>query len=213
MRMVFTGIIEEMGVVESIENLDSEEGGVKLTVKAEVTLAEVGIGDSISVNGTCLTVTHLSPTTFTFGLAPETLRRANLSGFNLGTSVNLERSMSAGGRYGGHIVQGHVDCTGSITKVSREKDALWFTVSIPQPYMRYVVEKGYVTVDGASLTVCNVIDEENSFTFMLVPQTQANVVTAKKEKGDMVNVEVDITGKYIDRILEARLKVSQAPIN
>lgn len=202
--MVFTGIVEEMGVVESIENLQSDEGNVNLTVKAKVTLDGVSIGDSISVNGTCLTVTHLSPTTFTFGLAPETLRRTNFSELSTGMSVNLERSMPAGGRFGGHVVQAHVDCTGTITRISQEKDAMWFTISIPEDYMKYIVEKGYITVDGASLTICEVIDEANSFNFTMIPHTQASVVTAQKKVGNLVNIEVDITGKYIDRILVMR---------
>lgn len=206
--MVFTGIVEEMGAVKSIENLQSKEGNVNLTVNAKVTLDGVSIGDSIAVNGTCLTVTHLSSSSFTFGLAPETLRRTNLSELATGMPVNLERSMPAGGRFGGHVVQAHVDCTGTITKISHEKDALWFTISIPQEYMKYIVEKGYITVDGASLTVCDVIDKENSFSFTMIPHTQENVVTAQKEIGSIVNIEVDITGKYIDRILSVRLNKS-----
>lgn len=207
--MVFTGIVEEMGEVRSIENLDSVDGSVNLTVEAKVTLGGVKIGDSISVNGACLTVTKITSRTFTFGLAPETLRRTNLSTLTSGCRVNLERSMSPDGRFGGHVMQGHVDCTGKITKLSREKDALWFTICIPDPMMKFVVEKGYITVDGASLTVCDVLDATTSFTFMMIPHTQTAVVTALKHEGDLVNIEVDITAKYIDRILERRLQAQQ----
>ncbi|PXF48717.1 Riboflavin synthase [Gracilariopsis chorda] len=202
--MVFTGIVEELGTVISIEKLDSEEGGANMTIAAERTLAGVSLGDSISVNGTCLTVTTLEAGSFNFGLAPETLRRTNLGDLKTGSKVNLERSLAADGRFGGHVVQGHVDCTGTITDIRKEKDAIWFTIGIPREYMKYVVEKGYVAVDGTSLTVCDVLDEQNSFTFMMIAYTQAHVVTALKSKGDAVNVEVDITGKYVERILAAK---------
>lgn len=207
--MVFTGIVEEMGEVRLIDNLDCVDGSVNLTVEAKVTLGGVKIGDSISVNGACLTVTKITSRTFTFGLAPETLRRTNLSTLTSGCHVNLERSMSPDGRFGGHVMQGHVDCTGKITKIAREKDALWFTICIPDPMMKFVVEKGYITVDGASVTVCDVLDGTTSFTFMMIPHTQTAVVTALKHEGDLVNIEVDITAKYIDRILERRLQAQQ----
>lgn len=202
--MVFTGIVEEMGEVTKIENLSSEEGGVSLTVSADVTTEGVKLGDSISVNGTCLTVTHLGEDKFTFGLAPETLRRTNLGKLVPGSQVNLERSLAANGRFGGHVVQGHVDCTGLIISIDKEKEALWFKIAVPSDYMKYVVEKGYITVDGASLTVCDVYDKESMFTFMMIAYTQAHVVTATKSVGDVVNIEVDITGKYIERIVAAR---------
>lgn len=206
--MVFTGIVEELGIVQSIENVQSEEGGVVLTVKADKTLVGVKIGDSISVNGTCLTVTHLDDETFSFGLAPETLRCTNLGALLPNKRLNLERSMPADGRFGGHVVQAHVDCTGTITKINPEKDSIWFTIAIPKAMMKFLVQKGYITVDGASLTVCQVNDDDNSFTFMMISHTQANVVTALKKVGDLVNVEVDITGKYIDRILATTVKSS-----
>lgn len=206
--MVFTGIVEEIGTVQAIDNLQSSDGGVNLTVEAKVALDGVQIGDSIAVNGTCLTVTHLTASTVTFGLAPETLRRTNLSKLSAGKKVNLERSMSAQGRFGGHVVQAHVDCTGTIASVQKERDSLWFTVCIPPKLLKLVVEKGYITVDGASLTVCSVNDADSSFSFMMIPHTQANVVTTSCDVGDLVNIEVDITGKYIDRILNARLQQS-----
>lgn len=202
--MVFTGIVEEMGKVTKIENLASAEGGVNLIVSAEKTLGGVKLGDSISVNGTCLTVTELAGQTFMFGLAPETLRRTNLGKLVQGSSVNLERSLAADGRFGGHVVQGHVDCTGQIKAMRSEKDAIWFTIAVPPDYMKYVVQKGYITVDGASLTVCDVSDADNTFTFMMIAYTQAHVVTALKTVGDEVNIEVDITGKYIERIMAVK---------
>lgn len=202
--MVFTGIVEEMGTVERIENLESADGGVNMAVSAATTLSGVKLGDSISVNGTCLTVTELADGSFTFGLAPETLRRTNLGTLRAGSRVNLERSLAADGRFGGHVVQGHIDCTGTITKIVPEKDAIWYTIKVPQEYMKYVVEKGYITVDGASLTVCDVLDKESAFTFMMIAYTQAHICTALKKEGDLVNIEVDITGKYVERIMAAR---------
>lgn len=200
--MVFTGIVEEMGKVSSIKNIGSANGGVTMEVAANKTVDGVSLGDSICVNGTCLTVTHLGADRFTFGLAPETLRRTNLGTLAVGSLVNLERSLAADGRFGGHVVQGHVDTTGKIVALKTDNEALVFEIELPKEIMKYVVEKGYITVDGASLTVCDTTD--TTFTFMMIAYTQANVVTATKEVGDEVNIEVDITGKYIEKILAAR---------
>lgn len=200
--MVFTGIVEEMGEVLSIENLTSADGGVTMQVAAKTTVGGVSLGDSISVNGTCLTVTQLEPETFTFGLAPETLRRTNLGVLSVGSPVNLERSLAADGRFGGHVVQGHVDTTGKIVSLTRDKEAIVFEVELEPGMMKYIVEKGYITVDGASLTVIDVT--ATTFTFMMIAYTQAHVVTALKKVGDVVNIEVDITGKYIEKIMAAR---------
>jgi riboflavin synthase len=206
--MVFTGIVEEMGTVTAIENLNSADGGVTLEVSAQATVPGVALGDSISVNGTCLTVTHLTDKGFNFGLAPETLRRTNLGALVVGSSVNLERSLAANGRFGGHVVQGHVDATGKILSVTHDKEAKVFEVGVDESLMKYVVEKGYVTVDGASLTVCEVMP--SSFTFMMIAYTQANVVTASKVAGDIVNIEVDITGKYIEKIMAAHMPTASS---
>lgn len=203
--MTFTGIVEEIGSVRSVENIDSEEGGANIGVMANITLEGVKVGDSISVNGTCLTVTQIKEGAFWFDLAPETLRRTTFGGLQVGNKVNLERSMAADGRFGGHLVQGHVDCVGTITSVKAEKDNLWYTIQIPSEYMKLVVEKGYVSVDGTSLTVCDIKDEESSFTFTMIKHTQKMVVTGSKREGSKVNIEMDITGKYIARMLEARL--------
>lgn len=202
--MVFTGIVEEMGRVTDIQNLQSPQGGVTLKVAAKTTTNGVSVGDSISVNGTCLTVTELGNPdgSFCFGLAPETLRCTNLGHVQIGSSVNLERSLASNGRFGGHVVQGHVDTTGKITAITRDKEALVFKIEIDRSFMKYVVPKGYIAVDGASLTVCDV--KQCSFTFMMIEFTQAHVVTASKQIGDLVNIEVDIMGKYIEKLLEAR---------
>jgi riboflavin synthase len=201
--MVFTGIVEEMGTVTSMKNIDAEDGAVNIQVAGGKTVDGVALGDSVCVNGTCLTVTDLGSGRFTFGLAPETLRRTNLGMLQVGSKVNLERSLPANGRFGGHVVQGHVDTTGEILSIQLDKDAIVFEIGIDRNMMKYIVEKGYVAVDGASLTVCEV--KESSFKFMMIQYTQAHVVTASKAVGDIVNVEVDITGKYIEKLLAARL--------
>lgn len=201
-HMVFTGIVEETGTVTAIRNLEADSGHVNLTVDAKVTLNDATLGDSISVNGTCLTITEMTGDSFTFGLAPETLRRTNLGDLANGDKVNLERSVSGMGRFGGHVVQGHVDCVGSIVRKEREKESVWFWIKVPKEMCKYLVEKGYVAVDGASLTVCEVNDDTCEFSFMMIEYTQEKVVTAGKQVGENVNIEVDIMGKYVERIVQ-----------
>eukprot|EP00171_Calliarthron_tuberculosum_P017133 IDg17133t1 len=175
-KMVFTGIVEEMGTVIAIENLGADDGGVTMTVSSAKAVSDASIGDSIAVNGTCLSITEIAGDALRFGLVPETLQRTNLGKLLPGHQVNIERSMGANSRFGGHIVQGHVDCTGTIEDIRRDKDALWFTIHIPKQFMKYIVEKGYIAVDGASLTVCDVLP--GAFTFTMIPITQESVVTA-----------------------------------
>mmetsp|Transcript_12138 Transcript_12138/g.21944 ORF Transcript_12138/g.21944 Transcript_12138/m.21944 type:complete len:270 (-) Transcript_12138:62-871(-) len=201
--MLFTGIVEEIGVIRNIKNLASDDGGVEISVECKVVLEETVLGDSISVNGTCLTVTEMdsSRTVFKAGLAPETLRCTNLGDLVIGSEVNLERSLAANGRLGGHFVQGHVDGVGIIVEKRADKDAIWFVVELQRKELtKYIVKKGYIAVDGTSLTVCEV--SNSTFEFMLVPYTQDHVIIPKKEVGDKLNIEVDITGKYIERFLE-----------
>lgn len=208
--MVFTGIVEEMGTVTTVKNLTAVEGEAQIEVEASKTVEGVSLGDSISVNGTCLTVTELTENRFRFGLAPETLRRTNLGSLSVGGRVNLERSLAADGRFGGHVVQGHVDTTGRILSKVPDKEAVVFKIGLDPEHMVYIVEKGYIAVDGASLTVCDV--GPDFFTFMMIDYTQQHVVTAKKDIGDIVNIEVDITGKYIEKIVSSRMQESQAAV-
>src|SRR5690606_19064847 len=161
---LFTGIVEEIGTVESLKHVD---GGWTLDVKAELVLEGTRTGDSIAVNGACLTVAEMSPGSFRAGISDETLRRTNLGEFGPGAHVNLERSMASNGRVGGHFVQGHVDGTGVIRTFDPEGDSIWFAVGATPDILRYIVPKGYVAVDGVSLTVVDV--SEDAFTFMLVP--------------------------------------------
>ncbi|KAJ6830700.1 riboflavin synthase-like [Iris pallida] len=208
-RSIFTGIVEEMGRVRHVGPTDA--GGFELRIGASTVLGGVGLGDSISVNGTCLTVSRFDDSEFTVGLSPETLRRTSLSALAEGSPVNLERALQPTTRMGGHFVQGHVDCTGEIVSVDPEEDSLWVKVRVDAPeMMRYIVPKGFITVDGTSLTVVGVYEEENCFDFMLVAYTQMKVVIPMKKVGEKVNLEVDILGKYVDKLLRSGLGVGAA---
>ncbi|KAK0121598.1 Riboflavin synthase alpha chain [Cadophora gregata] len=200
---MFTGIVEIIGVVSEL-NPQSEDGGTTLTISnASEILDDCHLGDSISVNGTCLTVTSFDKNSFKVGVAPETLRRTNLGSLKQNSNVNLERAVSASTRMGGHFVQGHVDTVGTILKVEPDGNALTFRFQPrDKSVLRYVVEKGYVTLDGASLTVTKVDDEEGWWEVMLIAYTQEKVVTASKKPGDEVNVEVDQIGKYVEKAVE-----------
>lgn len=164
-------------------------------------LTDCHLGDSIAVNGTCLTVTEFTPTSFKIGVAPETLRRTNLGSLTKGSKVNLERAVSAETRMGGHFVQGHVDTIAKIVSVTRDNEALVFRLQPREKdVLRYIVEKGYVTLDGASLTVTAVEDgAEGWWEIMMISYTQEKVVMGGKKEGDDVNVEVDMVGKYVEK--------------
>lgn len=217
---MFTGIIEEMGKVISLETRDdmtlwdgSTGSGTEMTLKGDIVLDGAYLGCSISVNGVCLTATEINDEegTFKVGLAPETLRKTNLGNYgpqegNLQT-VNLERASEIGGRNSGHFVQGHVDNVGTIMDQWIDENSLFFKIAFPYEFMRYVVPKGFIAIDGTSLTVCDVKSEgeggENWFTFMLVEYTQKKIILPSKKVGDTVNVEVDVLGKYSERAWEA----------
>lgn len=173
-----------------------------MTVEANEVLADVKLGDSIAVNGTCLTVTSFDSSSFLVGLAPETLRKTSLGECVSGSSVNLERSLRPDSRMGGHFVQGHVDGTGVIESFRPEGDSLWVTISTSPDLIKFIVPKGYIAVDGTSLTVVDVNSQTSCFTFMLVAYTQQKIVIPLKKVGDKVNLEVDIVGKYVVRMLE-----------
>ncbi|CAG8631300.1 4293_t:CDS:2, partial [Acaulospora morrowiae] len=203
-------IVEHIGVVTEIQQLDnSETGGGGWSMKigsAEPVLVDCKLGDSISVNGTCLTVTEFDTTWFKVGLAPETLRRTNLGDLKVSMKVNLERAVNASVRFGGHFVQGHIDTTATILSITPEGNSLWFKLKPTDPsYLRYIIPKGYICLDGTSLTVCEVNDEEHWFSIMLVAYTQAHVIIPSKRVGDKINVEVDMLGKYVERIVEPML--------
>ncbi|TVY31611.1 Riboflavin synthase [Lachnellula subtilissima] len=200
---MFTGIVEIIGDVSEL-NHQAEDGGTTLTISnASEILADCHLGDSISINGTCLTVTSFDQSSFKVGVAPETLRRTNLGSLKQNSRVNLERAVSATTRMGGHFVQGHVDTIATILKKQPDGNAITFRFQPrDKAVLRYVVEKGYVTLDGASLTVTKVDDEEGWWEVMLISYTQEKVVTASKTLGDEVNVEVDQIGKYVEKAVE-----------
>lgn len=198
---LFTGIVEEMGTVKQLGI--SPHGGVDLKIAASTVLDGVNLGDSIAVNGTCLTVTEFDTKVadFTVGLSPETLRKTSLSELEPGSAVNLERAVTPASRMGGHFVQGHVDGTGEIVSKVPEGDSLWVKVKADKGLLKYIVPKGFIAVDGTSLTVVDVFDHEECFNFMLVAYTQQKVVIPLKNVGEKVNLEVDILGKYVERLL------------
>ena len=188
---MFTGIVEELGTVGSIKN------GV-LIVYASLVLEDLDVKDSICVNGACLTVTELTGTGFQVDVVPETLRRTNLGALTSGSKVNLERSLQMGGRLGGHIVQGHVDGTGEISSIAEDGDAYLYSFSVSPELSRYIVQKGFICVDGISLTVVDCADDE--FTVTLIPYTREHTVLGTKSEGNKVNLEADIMAKYIEKL-------------
>jgi riboflavin synthase len=196
---VFTGLVEEVGRVSSI----GEGEMLRLSISAGRVSEGVRTGDSVCVNGVCLTVGEVDSRTLTFFAMPETLRRTALGGLEAGSPVNLERAMSAGSRFGGHIVQGHVDGVGEALGVRPEGDAEIWEFGAPEAVLRYCVQKGSICVDGISLTIVSI--EEGTFTVSILPQTRANTNLGKLGAGSRVNLEADVIGKYVERLLEPRL--------
>lgn len=199
-----TASVSNPFLVVSELNPQGEDGGTTLTISnASEILGDCHLGDSISVNGTCLTVTSFGESSFTVGVAPETLRRTNLGSLQKNSNVNLERAVSATTRMGGHFVQGHVDTVATVLQVEPDGNALTFRLQPrDKSVLRYIVEKGFVTLDGASLTITKVDDTEGWWEVMLIAYTQERVVTASKKPGEEVNVEVDQIGKYVEKAVE-----------
>ena len=198
---MFTGIIEELGTVEAIED---QGDAVRLSVRGPLVVSDAGEGDSIAVNGCCLTVTTHDGEMFTADVMRETLDKTSLGDFEAGTRVNLERAVTADKRLGGHIVQGHVDGTGTIR--SRTPSEHWEVVEIdlPEGLGRYLVDKGSITVDGVSLTVVTTTDD--TFTVSLIPETLARTTLGIKQPGDVVNLEVDVIAKHVEKLVRAYAK-------
>lgn len=193
---MFTGIVEELGQVEDIQR--GRQSAV-LTIRAEQVLEGTKIGDSIAVNGVCLTVTSLAGGRFTADVMHETLDRSALARLRRGSPVNLERAMAADGRFGGHMVAGHIDGTGRVAEIRRDDNAVWYTIQAAPQVLRYIVEKGSVAVDGISLTVARV--EADRFSISAIPHTVAQTVLRERREGDLVNLETDIIGKYVEKLL------------
>ncbi|MCH7737206.1 MAG: riboflavin synthase [Chloroflexi bacterium] len=190
---MFTGIVEEVGVVAKISDNS-------MTVRAKKVTEDLKLGDSIAVNGACLTAVSLDRAQFSVDLSPETMRRTSLGRLTEGGPVNLERALLAGDRMGGHIVQGHVDGTGRIMSTKAEGDSIIFRIRVPKRLNRYIVEKGFVAVDGISLTV--VKRGASSFTLAVIPYTLNNTNLAALSVGDRVNLEADILAKYVESLLD-----------
>ena len=188
---MFTGIIEEVGIINTVR-------AGSLTISAAKVLQETVVGGSIAVNGVCLTVTSVIPGKFSVSVMPETLRRSNLSQLRTGNHVNLERALKLGGRIGGHLVQGHIDATGKIISLIPEENAILLRCSAPPEIMRYIVNKGFITVDGVSLTVFE--HDAHSFAVSLVEYTRKNTILGELLPSSIINLEVDIIAKYVEAL-------------
>ncbi|MGE4214783.1 MAG: riboflavin synthase [Anaerotignaceae bacterium] len=193
---MFTGIVEEKGEIKSIKKGTSSS---RLTIKGHVIFDDLKLGDSVAINGVCLTASEISGNTFTADVMHETLKRSSLGSLTTGSKVNMERAMSAEGRFGGHIVSGHIDGTGVIRAKKKDDNAIWITINTTLEILRLIVEKGSITIDGISLTVTEVT--EVSFSVSVIPHTATSTTLLDKGVGDTVNLENDVIGKYVDRLL------------
>ena len=198
---MFTGIVEEVGRVKDLERTTRQDAAGCLAVGARRVLESLRLGDSIAVNGACLTVVALDDDSFSVDLAPETLRRTNLGSLGPGSGVNLERPLAVADRLGGHIVQGHVDATGRVISTKPQGDCMLMRFRAPKRLMPYIVEKGFVAVDGISLTV--VKKGGSSFTISVIPYTLNNTILKQRSVGDAANLEVDILAKYVESLLRS----------
>ncbi|MEN0643364.1 riboflavin synthase [Alkalicoccobacillus gibsonii] len=194
---MFTGIIEEVGTIKAMKETGE---AIVMTIAANEVLTDVHEGDSIAVNGVCLTVTSYSDFEFVVDVMPETVRASSLQALKTNSKVNLERAMHANGRFGGHFVSGHVDGIGTIIRKTPEQNAIYYTIQVSKELRRYMIHKGSVTVDGTSLTIFGV--DETSFTLSIIPHTVEQTIIGNKEVGDIVNIECDLVGKYIEQFLE-----------
>lgn len=193
---MFTGVIEEIGIIKNVKKNNKSS---IITIQGKKIFEDINIGDSISVNGVCLTVTTFSNEIFTADVMNETLSRSSLGSLQNGSYVNLERAMSSSGRFGGHIVSGHIDGTGKIIKIKRDDNAIWYTVTVEDNLIKYIVEKGSIAIDGISLTVANV--NNNSFSVSIIPHTSQETILSHRLVGDIVNIENDIIGKYVEKLI------------
>ena len=193
---MFTGIVEEIGKVKAIK---TGAKSTALSIGGNLIFSDLKLGDSIAVNGICLTVTSINERIFTADVMNETLSRSSIGELKTGSNVNLERAMSADGRFGGHIVSGHIDGTGKISAIKKDDIAIWYTVKTDSKIMRYIIEKGSITIDGISLTVAKV--ERDNFSVSIIPHTAEETVLSEKKIGSIVNLENDVVGKYIEKFM------------
>lgn len=198
---MFTGIIEEIGTIEGMKKGASS---AVLRIQASKIMDDIHLGDSIAVNGVCLTVTRISSTGFESDVMHETMNRSSLGNLRIGSSVNLERAMPANGRFGGHIVSGHIDGTGTILNIQRDDNAAWYKIKTPLSVLRYIIEKGSIAIDGISLTVAKV--SKDSFHVSIIPHTAQFTTLDKRRVGDLVNLENDCVGKYVEHLTGSETK-------
>lgn len=193
---MFTGIIEEIGEIAGVKR---GQVSSRLAIRGKKIFSDLKLGDSVAVNGVCLTATSISGDIFEADVMAETLRRTNLGGFSNGTRVNLERAMAAGGRFGGHIVSGHIDGTGRVSSLEREENAVWVRIDAEDKILRYIIEKGSIAIDGISLTVAET--GPGYFKVSIIPHTGEETTLLRRRPGDIVNLENDVVGKYVERLL------------
>ena len=205
---MFTGIVEEIGKIKNIKHNVSSS---IITVDATKVTKGTNLGESIAVNGVCLTVVKISENSFDADVMAETLRHTNLNVIQKGDKVNLERAMSANGRFGGHIVSGHIDDLGKIIKFEKEDNAVWVSIECKKELLKYIVYKGSVALDGISLTVAKVTD--NSFSVSVIPHTQEETTLLQKNVGDLINIECDVIGKYVEKMLSFKVDESSKKSN
>ncbi|NHM32528.1 riboflavin synthase [Neobacillus terrae] len=196
---MFTGIIEDIG---SVFSLNSSGNSMVLTIESKKIVEDVRFGDSISVNGVCLTVTRFTSSTFTVDVMPETMKDTSLKMLKSGSPVNLERAMSANGRFGGHFISGHIDGTGRIMKKERKDNAVYYMIELEEALSKFCIPKGSIAIDGTSLTIFGL--EKNQVTVSLIPLTHQDTVLGRKNVGDIVNIENDLIGKYIIHQMEGK---------
>lgn len=193
---MFTGIIEEVGKVESIKKGVNSSA---ITISGNIVFTDLNIGDSLAVNGVCLTVVNFSENRFVADVMHETINLSSLGSVKIGNCVNLERAMPNDGRFGGHIVSGHIDGIGEITKIEKDDNAIWYTIEASMDIMKYIIRKGSIAIDGISLTIARI--SEKDFGVSVIPHTIKNTNLLEKKAGDIVNLENDIIGKYVEKLM------------
>lgn len=203
---MFTGLVEELGKVVSI---DTTHQGANIKINCNKVIKNASIGDSIATNGVCLTVTQVTSNSFTANIMNESLNVSTLKFLKIGDLVNLEKSVTLQSFLGGHLVTGDVDCFGKIISIKNDGFAIKYTVEIPEDFMKYIVFKGRVTLDGASLTVATLT--ETNFTVSIIPHTQENITLGSKKVGDFINVETDLIGKYVEKMLLSKISTNEKP--
>jgi len=193
---MFTGIIEETGKIVSVQKGQKSS---RLSIEGKLIFDDLKLGDSVAVNGVCLTVSSLSKTIFVADVMSETISRSSLGALKQGSLVNLERAMAANGRFGGHIVSGHIDGTGTVAGIKKDDNAVWITIDTSDKISRYIIEKGSIAIDGISLTVAR--ESKNQFAVSIIPHTGKETTLLQKKPGDTVNLENDLIGKYVERFV------------